>query len=450
MSIKSRLFRQLGKGKAQTPSGTSSEAALKKRIEDLTATNESYRVRIAQRTEQNTALRAVVNKLKESGNDYSPSLSDLSFDNDSGTLSQRIDNLSAANDEYKKRLADRTEQYNALRETLETQKVEMTETFKTRLATRADQVSSLQDTVESQKSEINSLRTNTRKAITLDRMETFFRGTKIKLPEEPYQKFLEKCKAKATDSKFDAFEKDMSQAKFNGFFEHLFAVEMEMAQGFDYRNLRPIVTFQRGEADIALAKKKGITLDELKANHIRITTERFDDIIDQGFIDPKRVSAICEIGAAWGAATRYLIDRYNPDDYHSYEIDTGWAQWLKDNLGVDSKQCDGESLSDTKDECMDICVASSCLYFMPFVKQWNYLSEFARVLKPGGIAVFNVGLIETASLETLKDLLNDFFPRRSFGYIPKHCLDTAFPIEQFERLVDTPKTDFGYRVYRKL
>lgn len=450
MSFISKLFKG-SEPESQKPAlRTSSEPVMKKRIEDLMRTNETYKIRLAQRVEQNAKLRDVINKLKDPNLDFNISLSGLDQEDNFESLNQKIENLTIANEEYRKRLTERTEQYNSLRERLESQKVEMTNTFQTRLASSSDQLSALQEKVESQKSEINSLLTNTRKAITLDRMDTFFRGTKIKLPEEPYRKFLEKCKAKATDSKFDTFEKDMSQAKFNGFFEHLFAVEMEMAQGFDYRNLRPIVTFQRGETDIALAKKKGITLDELKANHIKITTERFDDIIDKGFIDPKRVSAICEIGAAWGAATRYLIDRYNPDDYHSYEIDTGWAQWLKDNLGVDSKQCDGETLSDTDDNSMDICVASSCLYFMPFAKQWSYLAEFARVLKPGGIAIFNVGLIETANLDTLRELLNDFFPRRSFGYIPKHCLETAFPIEKFERLVDTPKTDFGYRVYRKL
>ena len=98
---------------------------------------------------------------------------------------------------------------------------------------------------------------------------------------------------------------------------------------------------------------------------------------------------------------------------------------------------------------MDICVASSCLYFMPFVKQWNYLVEFNRVLKPGGLAVFNVNMIEDATIATLKSLLSAFFPRRSFGYIPLHCIEQSFPENEFEKLVtDTTKT-LGYHIYRK-
>ena len=326
---------------------------------------------------------------------------------------------------------------------------EANEKYRTRLAGRIERNNTLKTIIDNQKSEINAMRINSRKDLTLERIDTFFTGTKLRLPEEAYQRFIAKCEDNATEDKVVAFQEEMEKTQHRAFYEQLFACEMDMAQGFDFTGLRPIVTFQRGETDIAYAAKKGMTLDELKANHIRITIERFDDIIKKSFIKPSRVKAVCEIGAAWGAATRYMLNRYKPDDYHVYEIDTGWAQWLKDNLGVNSKQCDGESLSETADESMDICVASSCLYFMPFVKQWNYLTEFARVLKPGGIAVFNVNLIENTSVRTLKGLLANYFPRRSFGYIPQHCVDTAFPEDQFEKLVKDPTKGFGYQVYRK-
>lgn len=324
------------------------------------------------------------------------------------------------------------------------------EKYRDRLAERIEMNATLRDVIDTQKNEMNALRINSRKDITVERIDTFFTGTKLRLPEEAYQRFIAKCEDKSTESKVKAFREDMEKTQHRAFYEQLFAVEMDMAQGFDFTGLRPIVTFQRGETDIAYAASKGMTLDQLKANHIRITIERFDEFLKESFIDPERVTAVCEIGAAWGAATRYMQNRYSPETFHVYEIDTGWAQWLKDNLGVDSKQCDGESLSETEDESMDICVASSCLYFMPFVKQWNYLSEFARVLKPGGIAVFNVNLIENTSLRTLKGLLANYFPRRSFGYIPQHCVDTSFPEDKFEKLVEDPTKGFGYQVYRKL
>lgn len=332
-------------------------------------------------------------------------------------------------------------------------KVERLETanqkYRERLAERIELNNKLKGIVDTQKSEINAMRINSRKDLTLERIDTFFTGTKLRLPEEAYQRFIAKCEDNATPDKVENFRAEMEKSQHRAFYEQLFSVEMDMAQGFDFTGLRPIVTFQRGETDIAYAASKGMSLDELKANHIQITIERFDQIIKKNFINPKRVNAVCEIGAAWGAATRYMLNRYKPKDYHVYEIDTGWAQWLKDNLDVDSKQCDGESLSETEDESMDICVASSCLYFMPFVKQWNYLTEFARVLKPGGVAVFNVNLIENTSVRTLKGLLANYFPRRSFGYIPQHCVDTAFPEEQFEKLVKDPSKGFGYQVYRK-
>ena len=318
-----------------------------------------------------------------------------------------------------------------------------------RLALRVEQNKALRDLIETQKATISSLQVSSRKSKTLERLETFFSGTKLRLPEEPYQTFLDKCEENAPADKVQAFYEDMEEIQNRPLFEQLFATEMDMAQKFDFKGLRPAILFQRGETDIATAARKGLTIDEVKANFINITKERFDDIIKKNFIDPKRVHAVCEVGAAWGAATRYMQNRYRPETYHVYEIDTGWAQWLKENLGVDSKQCDGESLSETDSASMDICVASSCLYFMPFVKQWNYLTEFARVLKPGGIAVFNVNLIENTTVRTLKGLLTNYFPRRAFGYIPQHCVDTSFPKDTFEKLVEDPTKGFGYQVYRK-
>lgn len=434
MGIISRFFTGSGPRVVHRPNVPQSVAALEKRIEELTIANATYRERLTERIQQNTSLRETIEiqkglnapkdkKAKTGFFRKKPKKAKVRITKGAPhkILYKKIEELTEANGKYRERLDERIEHNKKLR-----------------------------DVINTQKAEINALRVNSRKDLTLDRIDTFFTGTKLRLPEEAYTRFLAKCDDKASPDKVEAFLEEMEKTKHRAFYEQLFTVEMDMAQGFDFTGLRPIVTFQRGETDIAYAASKGMTLDELKGNHIRITIERFDKMIKKDFIDTKRVQAVCEIGAAWGAATRYMLNRYKPETYHVYEIDTGWAQWLKDNLGVDSKQCDGESLSDTEDESMDICVASSCLYFMPFVKQWNYLTEFARVLKPGGIAVFNVNLIEQIQVRTLKGLLSNYFPRRSFGYIPQHCLDTAFPADKFEKLIENPLDWERYQVYRKL
>ena len=432
MGIISRFFTGSGPKVVHRSNLPQTISALEKRIDELTIANATYRERLSERIQQNTSLRETIDAQRGLGAQQHKKAKTSFFKNkfrkgnvnykgaSHKILYQKIEELTEANGKYLARLDERIEHNKALRDVINTQKAEM-----------------------------NALRINGRKELTLSRIDTFFTGTKLRLPEEAYTRFIAKCEDKASPDKVEAFLEEMEKTEHRAFYEQLFTIEMDMAQGFDFTGLRPIVTFQRGETDIAYAASKGMTLDELKANHIRITIERFDEFLKESFIDPERVTAVCEIGAAWGAATRYMQNRYKPETFHVYEIDTGWAQWLKDNLGVDSKQCDGESLSETDDESMDICVASSCLYFMPFVKQWNYLTEFARVLKPGGIAVFNVNLIENTTVRTLKGLLANYFPRRSFGYIPQHCVDTSFPEDTFEKLVEDPAKSFGYQVYRK-
>ena len=425
MSFISKFFTGSGPQVDHSAKNSPSVPALEKRIEELTKANEVYRERLEQSIEQNTSLRETLttekSKNKKKLKAVSPPVnSGGANDAEVKTLNKKVETLTTAN-----------------------------ETYRERLASRIEHNTKMQEVIKSQKAELNAQRTHDRRDVTLERIDTFFTGTKLKLPQEAFSSFIKKCNETAPPEKVELFLDEMEKTQNRAFFEQLFAVEMDMAQGFDFKRLGSIITFQRGEFDIAQAAKQGITLDEMKANQIRLTKERFDAFIKPDFIDPARVEAVCEIGAAWGAATRYMINRFEPKTFHSYEIDTGWAQWLKDNLDVDSKQCDGESLSDTEDESMDICMASSCLYFMPFVKQWNYLVEFNRVLRPGGLAVFNVNLIEDATIASLKNLLSQFFPRRSFGYIPMHCIETAFPEDQFEKLVDDTSKTLGYHIYRK-
>ena len=298
-------------------------------------------------------------------------------------------------------------------------------------------------------SQLKTGSTSERTARTLGRIETFFQGTELTLPPGPWEAFQERC-LEAAPERAEGFLADLAADNYRPIFEQLFAPEMAMAQGFDFKNLQAVVTFQRGADDIRNAERKGLSLDELKGNHIRLTEERFDGFLADGIIDATRVERAVEVGAAWGAGTRYVQKRFKPDSFHVYEIDTAWAQWLADNLGVDSKNCDGETLAFTDDESADVCLASSCLYFMPWLKQWSYLSEFARVLRPGGIAVFNVNLIENTRLRTLQGLRTNLFPRRVFGYLPEHCLHTAFPSDRFETVVEPSVENFGYHVIRKL
>ena len=348
-------------------------------------------------------------------------------------LEQLIKNLTQDNDMCKERLDLQQQKIDNLKKSCDTYKERIQQSINKNKTLHEQQLA-------------HSV--NNRRGLTLERVDHFFTGKKLSLPQESYDKFLKKC-ADSSPENYTGFVKNLDKLQHRGFYEQLFSVEIDMSHGFDFNNLRPIIAFQRGSYDIEIAKNKGITIDELKEKLITKTKSRFDQFLDADFIDPGRVDAVCEIGAAWGAATRYMLNRYKPSTYHVYEIDTAWAQWLADNLGVDSKSCDGESLSDTKDESMDIVVASSCLYFMPFVKQWNYLTEMARVLKPGGIALFNVNIIERTTIRTLKGLLSNFFPRRSFGYIPQHCLDTAFPEKDFEILIEDPSKYEHYHIYRK-
>lgn len=310
-------------------------------------------------------------------------------------------------------------------------------------------IKTLTERAQADQSDAKFTATRDRSAKMVERVAGYVHGTLLELPRNDFEEFKRKCfegNPEMAGPYLTALQADGNLA----LYQQLFAQEMAMGQGFNFNRLEPAISFMRGKSDVELAEKRKESLSAQKTNLIKKQKARFDRIIKDEFIDPKKVNSICEVGAAWGATTRCLLDRYKPKIYHSYEIDAGWAEWLQDNLNLTSMPCDGESLASTDDGSMDMCMASSCLYFMPYMKQWNYLTEMARVLRPGGVAVVNVLLVENLGVRNLKAHFEKHFPRRAFGHLPKHCLDTAFPASEFEQLVDDPaKFDHTY-VFRKL
>ena len=285
-----------------------------------------------------------------------------------------------------------------------------------------------------------------REKILAPRVENFLSNSRLTLPAKSLERFLAMCRRKAPKERVEAFQREIEGPGSRELFESLFAAEFDNAKNMDHESMKMIYSFDRGRTDIAKAAKRGMTIQQLKANEYQINREFFDRFLTQDVIPPK-VDAIVEIGPAWGGATHYFVERFKPSTYHGYEIDTAWCDWLPENFGLDMKPCDGETLSGTENQSMDIAIASSVLHFMPLEKQWSYLLEMARVLRPGGIAIFNARVVDRLSPVWLEDYMARRFPKRSFALLAQHCIDTAFPEPEFETAI--PPGDRGYEVHRR-
>jgi phospholipid N-methyltransferase len=283
-----------------------------------------------------------------------------------------------------------------------------------------------------------------------ERFDTFLANANIKLPERSFAAFVKNCQKQARRPKeVKDYLSRLEEDGYRELYERLFAPEVEMAQNFSHRSLINVETFDRSADDIASLEARGWTLDEMKAGHDKTVSDRFAGLLSAEVVSKTNVKAICEIGPAWGPAVAYLQERFQPTTYHAYEIDGGWCRRLREKFGVDAKTVDGETLSETADRSMDLVIASSCLYFMPELKQWSYLRDMARVLAPNGLVMFNALVVERVDERYLQSLLDNYFPKRIFGLIPHRFIDMNFPGDRFELLLPPTPETFGYEIHRK-
>jgi SAM-dependent methyltransferase len=104
----------------------------------------------------------------------------------------------------------------------------------------------------------------------------------------------------------------------------------------------------------------------------------------------RSVRRVVEIGTGAGMFVPALQRRCRPESYESYEPDPDWAAWLAREYHLLSHECDGVSLRQTPDASVDLVVAHGVFVVLPFLTTAQYFRESARVLRPGGHAVFDV------------------------------------------------------------
>lgn len=99
---------------------------------------------------------------------------------------------------------------------------------------------------------------------------------------------------------------------------------------------------------------------------------------------------IIEIGPGTGRYLDKTIKVAQPSRYEIYETAGPWADYLVDKYGVILCSGDGYSLAATADKSAAMVHAHKVFDGVPFMVTCCYWREMARVIRPGGWAVFDV------------------------------------------------------------
>ncbi len=100
---------------------------------------------------------------------------------------------------------------------------------------------------------------------------------------------------------------------------------------------------------------------------------------------------VLEIGPGSGRFLYHTVAAFKPTRYEIYEPAADWSSWLDGVYSEVTEQCaDGRSLSATKDGTCDLVVAHGVFVYLKMLSTLEYIVEIGRVLKPGGVAIFDV------------------------------------------------------------
>jgi SAM-dependent methyltransferase len=166
-------------------------------------------------------------------------------------------------------------------------------------------------------------------------------------------------------------------------------VDLELVRRHRWDDPRTFLPFA---STIRRAKEAGLPLCDfidLTYNVPGATQDTIDRLSDLG-VYRRPIQRICEIGPGSGRFLEKTLHRCAPDYYEIYETADDWARWLVAQYNVVYQETDGNSLAATPSGSIDLVQAHKVLVATPFLTTVRYLREMMRVLRVGGLAVFDV------------------------------------------------------------
>jgi len=146
---------------------------------------------------------------------------------------------------------------------------------------------------------------------------------------------------------------------------------------------------------------------------------------------------IVEIGPGTGRYLEKTLKVARPVRYEIYETAGPWATYLVKEYKAVLQPTDGYSMSATPDRSADMVQAHKVFSTVPFIVTCCYWHEMARVIRPGGWAIFDVITEHCLGGDTMQDWAKSGINNGSYPAVMPRAVAVNFFASKGFSLVDS-------------
>jgi hypothetical protein len=167
-------------------------------------------------------------------------------------------------------------------------------------------------------------------------------------------------------------------------------IKIEKADSHDWSDTANFIPFTR---TIEAAQNAGLSVADYVddvMNGVPGSSQHTIDKMSSCGVFSAPMDLIVEIGPGTGRYLEKTIKIAQSSRYEIYETAGAWSDYLVEKYNVILRATDGYSLAGTADKSAAMVHAHKVFDTVPFMVTCCYWHEMARVIRPGGWAVFDV------------------------------------------------------------
>jgi hypothetical protein len=150
------------------------------------------------------------------------------------------------------------------------------------------------------------------------------------------------------------------------------------------------IPFERTVADASAAQLSVGDYVDGVMNGVPGSSQATIDLMASAGVFSQGLDTIVEIGPGTGRYLEKTVKAAQPKRYEIYETAGPWRSYLISHYELVAQKTDGYSLAETPDASADLVHAHKVFSGVPFMVTCCYWHEMARVIRPGGWAVFDI------------------------------------------------------------